>query len=91
MQNLVYFCTAATNLGTTNKRPFRANYKHLFFSLNLCIAMSKHFEKGKKEARRFDDLDELPRDDHKKKKSKMVEKTKYRQKNFEVEEGTGWS
>jgi hypothetical protein len=46
--------------------------------------MQKHFEKGKKDARRPDDRDNM-RDDQKKKKLKQLEKTKYRLKNFESE------
>jgi hypothetical protein len=47
--------------------------------------MQKHFDKAKKDARRPDDRENF-REDPKKKKLKQVEKTKYRQKNYESEE-----
>lgn len=50
--------------------------------------MSKHFEKGKKDARRLDDRDSF-RDDQKKKKLKPVEKSKYRLKNYDADEDDG--
>lgn len=52
--------------------------------------MSKHFEKGKKDARRFDDRDSF-REDQKKKKLKPVEKSKYRLKGYEPDDdNSGW-
>lgn len=45
----------------------------------------RHWEKSKKDHRRTDDR-EIQQQDHKKKKLKPTEKTKYRQRGYESEE-----
>ncbi len=52
--------------------------------------MSKHLDKGKKDARRISEDRDPFRDDPRKKKLKPIERTKYRLKNSDDDDDGAW-